>query len=158
MLTKIAKDFRWEMAHRLPFHEGGCRNIHGHGYRMTVELTGEPQANGMVLDYFELKGIVDPLVEAIDHSFLCDRSDDLMRDFLVHSKLKVVFVEFPTTAENIAKWFYEQLSEIFMQTKHLRILRIRIEETERTYAEVAGEIRVSLPDVKFLEHQAHMLE
>ncbi|MFI5263969.1 MAG: 6-carboxytetrahydropterin synthase, partial [Candidatus Kapaibacterium sp.] len=30
MLTRISKSFRWEMAHRLPFHEGGCRHIHGH--------------------------------------------------------------------------------------------------------------------------------
>src|SRR5437868_1916429 len=61
MLTRIAKDFRWEMAHRLPEHEGGCRNVHGHSYRMWVEISGEPQANGMVLDYFEISAIVDPM-------------------------------------------------------------------------------------------------
>jgi len=144
MLTTIAKDFRWEMAHRLPFHEGGCRNVHGHSYQMWVELTGEPDQNGMVLDYFVLKQMVDPLVAEIDHSFLCDRTDSLIVEFLNTSKLKAVYVDFPTTAENIAKWFFERLSGIFSSRddqstlKHLRELRVRIQETERTFAEVAG--------------------
>lgn len=158
MLTRIAKDFRWEMAHRLPYHSGGCRNVHGHSYRMLVELAGEPDANGMVLDYFILKQMIDPLVEEIDHSFLCDRSDTLMADFLTESRLKVVFVDFPTTAENLAQWFFERMSDLFAPMKNLRELTVRVEETERTYAQVSGELRISLPDMKSREHQAHMLE
>lgn len=158
MLTRIAKDFRWEMAHRLPFHGGGCRNVHGHSYRMMIEISGEPDQNGMVLDYFVLKQMIDPMVEEIDHSFLCDRSDTMMSDFLIASRLKVVFVDFPTTAENIAQWFFERLTDVFAPMKNLRELRVRVEETERTYAEVAGELRISLPDLKSLEHRAHMLE
>ena len=144
MLTRIAKDFRWEMAHRLPNHNGGCRNVHGHSYRMWIELAGEPDDQGMVLDYFDLKKMVDPLVAEIDHSFLCDRSDTLIVDFLESSGLKAVYVDFPTTAENIAKWFFERLSALFApktadsSMKHLRELRVRIQETERTYAEVWG--------------------
>ncbi|MFI5200975.1 MAG: 6-pyruvoyl trahydropterin synthase family protein [Candidatus Kapaibacterium sp.] len=148
MLTKISKDFRWEMAHRLPEHTGGCRNVHGHSYRMWVEVAGEPDADdrsstqGMVLDYFTLKEIVDPLVAEIDHSFLCDRSDTLIVDFLKSSGLKAVYVDFPTTAEHIAKWFFERLATLFIPMKHLRELRVRIQETERTYAEVSGPINV----------------
>ena len=39
---KIAKEFRWEMGHRLPEHFGLCKNIHGHSYKMVVEFEGEP--------------------------------------------------------------------------------------------------------------------
>ena len=138
MLTRIAKDFRWEMAHRLPEHTGGCRNVHGHSYRMWIELAGEPDASGMVLDYFTLSEMISPLVQEIDHAFLCDRSDKLIVDFLRSSGLKAVYVDFPTTAENIAKWFFERLCPLFQPLKHLRELRVRIEETERTYAEVSG--------------------
>ena len=158
MLTRIAKDFRWEMAHRLPFHGGGCRNVHGHSYRMMVELSGEPDQNGMVLDYFILKQLIDPMVEEIDHAFLCDRSDKIMVDFLTENKLKVVLVDFPTTAENLAQWFFERMSDVFAPMKNLRELRVRVEETERTYAEVAGELRITVPDMKVFEHRAHMLE
>ncbi len=138
MLTCIAKDFRWEMAHRLPAHTGGCRNVHGHSYRLWIELTGEPDEQGMVLDYFVLKSMVDPLIAEIDHAFLCDRSDTLIVQFLESSGLKAVYVNFPTTAENIAQWFFERLSKLFVRMKHLQKLRVRIQETERTYAEVSG--------------------
>ena len=159
MLTRIAKDFRWEMAHRLPFHDGGCRNIHGHSYRMWIEIVGEPNANGMVLDYFDLKRLVDPLVAEIDHAFLCDNSDTLIREFLESSGLKAVYVDFPTTAENICGWFYERLSDVFSPMKHLRELRVRIQETERTFAEVSGEIRIANPTFdRISSHQAHMME
>ncbi|HEX5317286.1 MAG TPA: 6-carboxytetrahydropterin synthase, partial [Candidatus Kapabacteria bacterium] len=131
MLTKISKDFRWEMAHRLPEHSGGCRNVHGHSYRMWIELAGEPDEQGMLLDYFTLKEIIDPLVAEIDHAFLCDRSDKLIVEFLKSSGLKAVYVDFPTTAEHIAKWFFERLVTLFSPMKHLHELRVRIQETER---------------------------
>jgi len=38
---KIAKEFKWEMGHRLPEHFGQCKNIHGHSYKMLVEFEGE---------------------------------------------------------------------------------------------------------------------
>jgi len=156
MLTRISKSFRWEMAHRLPFHEGGCRNIHGHSYSMTVELAGEPDTNGMVMDYFDLVSIVEPFIKEIDHAFLCDRTDDLVKDFLVHSGLKSVLVDFPTTAENIAGWFFERLSGEFMALKNIRELRIIVSETERTTAEVSGEIRLAPVNPRIFEHQAHL--
>ena len=158
MYTKISKTFRWEMAHRLPFHDGGCRNVHGHSYAMTVEVSGTPDANGMVLDYFDLSSILAPMIEEIDHSFLCDKSDALCREFLESSKLKAVFVDFPTTAENIAGWFFEKLSDAFVVHKNIRELRVAVAETERTSAEVSGEIRIATPERRVLEHHSHMLE
>jgi 6-pyruvoyltetrahydropterin/6-carboxytetrahydropterin synthase len=156
MLTWISKSFRWEMAHRLPFHEGGCRNIHGHSYSMTVELAGEPDKNGMVMDYFDLVSIVEPFIKEIDHSFLCDRSDRIVKDFLLSSGFKAIFVDFPTTAENIAGWFFERISGEFMLFKNIRELRIIVSETERTTAEVSGEIRIAPVNSRIFEHQAHI--
>lgn len=158
MLTRITKTFRWEMAHRLPFHTGGCRNIHGHSYSMTVELAGEPDTSGMVMDYFDMKSIVQPYIDEVDHAFLCDTSDELIADFLERSGLKAAYVDFPTTAENIAAWFFARLAEEFVLFKNIRELRIAVAETENTSAEVSGEIRASAPQTKVLEHQSHMLE
>ncbi len=122
---------------------------------MTVELCGEPNQNGMVLDYFDLVSIIEPLVKEIDHAFLCDQSDTLVKDFLQSSGLKTVLVDFPTTAENIAGWFFERLSVEFMLMKNIRELRIIISETERTTAEVSGEIRIAPPTNQIFQHQAH---
>ncbi|HND76050.1 MAG TPA: 6-carboxytetrahydropterin synthase, partial [bacterium] len=67
--VKIAKEFHWEMAHRLPYHTGGCQNIHGHSYILWVEIEGQPQENGMLLDYAEIKRIVKPMIDTLDHGF-----------------------------------------------------------------------------------------
>lgn len=146
------------MAHRLPFHDGGCRNIHGHSYSATVELSGTPDANGMVLDYYDLSAIVSPFIEGLDHAFLCDRSDAICVRFLEETGLKANFVDFPTTAENIAAWMFEKLSDDLVVFKNIHELRIVVQETERTSAEVSGELRVSIPDRVVREHQAHMME
>jgi 6-pyruvoyltetrahydropterin/6-carboxytetrahydropterin synthase len=158
MFTRISKTFRWEMAHRLPYHTGGCRNVHGHSYSMTIELAGEPDQHGMLIDYFDIKSIVQPYIDEVDHAFLCDSSDELIVEFLKRSGLKAVYVNFPTTAERIAAWFYERLAEEFVAFKNIRELRVAVAETENSNAEVHGEIRVSVPNTQILEHQAHMLE
>lgn len=155
---KIGKEFHWEMAHRLPFHTGGCRNIHGHSYRLFVELEGVPDENGMVLDYFIINDLVDPVIASLDHSFLCNSADTLIRQFLESTDLKAVYVDFQTTAENLAVWLCERFSEVFLPYKNLSQLTIRVSETERSFAEVATELRVSIPNQIVFEHQAHMLE
>lgn len=146
------------MAHRLPFHTGGCRNIHGHSYSMTIELSGEPDSNGMVLDYFDMKSIVQPYVDEVDHAFLCTTSDQVVAGFLETSGSKAVYVDFPTTAENIAAWFFSRLADEFVVFKNIRELRVAVAETENSSAEVSGEIRVGMVNTKVIEHQAHMLE
>lgn len=143
MLTRIAKEFHWEMAHRLPYHTGGCQNVHGHSYKLWVELEGEPNTQGMVLDYLELKQVVAPLVDGLDHSFLCDRSDEVMMKFFAENPLKVVIVDFPTTAENIASHLIDEISSRLQEhitaenMQRLKTIRVRVQETERTYSEVS---------------------
>jgi len=133
--VRIAKDFHWEMGHRLRFHEGGCRNIHGHSYRMQVVIEGYPDGNGMVMDYFDMKEIIDPLVEQLDHAFLCDAGDEAMLAFLAMNPLKHVVVPFNTTAENLTQWFLDGIAELLKEYGNIIALTVRIQETERTYAE-----------------------
>jgi 6-pyruvoyltetrahydropterin/6-carboxytetrahydropterin synthase len=134
-MTRIAKEFRWEMGHRLPFHNGGCQNIHGHSYRMRVTIEGRLDDNGMVLDYFDMKEIVDPIVQRVDHSFLCDNRDEQMLAFFRDNPLKHVIVPFRTTAENITAWFLELVATELRRFPNIKTLTIRVYETERTYAE-----------------------
>ncbi|MEN3027216.1 MAG: 6-carboxytetrahydropterin synthase [Chlorobiota bacterium] len=138
MSIRIAKEFRWEMAHRLPFHTCGCQNVHGHSYRAVVTLEGEPDARGMVLDYLELARLVEPILQRLDHAFLCSEDDEpMVRFFQQHPELKVVFVPFPTTAENIAQWLLEQLASELRSYPNLYRLSVRVHETERTFAEAS---------------------
>ena len=137
---KIGTDFHWEMGHRLPEHPGGCRNVHGHSYVMRVTVEGEVQTNGMVIDFYDVKKIVQPLVDKLDHAFLCSESDTLMKNFLTRAKLKCVLVPFPTTAENIAHYFLEAIRPRLKKIKHLHKINVRVSETATSFAEAAEEI------------------
>ena len=135
---KIAKRFRWEGAHRLPWHEGLCRNLHGHSYRLTVELEGEPDARGMVLDFKHLKQALDPLIDAWDHALLIAESDAVLLDVAAQTGWKHAVLPFDTTAENlsdyVAGYLCEQAAEM-LRAHHIRRVRVRLEETETCYAE-----------------------
>ena len=73
---KIAKEYRWEMGHRLSFHDGKCVNFHGHSYKARITLEGERDENGLLVDFYDLDKIVGPLVESLDHSFALNAADE----------------------------------------------------------------------------------
>jgi 6-pyruvoyltetrahydropterin/6-carboxytetrahydropterin synthase len=135
----IARDFHWEMGHRLPFHESGCANIHGHSYRLRVVIEGECDANGMLMDYGDMKRLVMPVIDELDHCFLCDESDTLMRDFLAGTSMKHKLVPFTSTAENLAVYLLDTLWEVFEPHARITALTLRLQETEISYAEVSRE-------------------
>jgi len=130
---KIAKEFRWEMGHRLPEHFGKCKNIHGHSYKMTVELEGEVEESGMVMDYYDLKKMVEPIVERLDHAFMVYKEDKEIISFLEKMKSKMVVVEFQSTVENICKYFLEEIKKASFP-KNVKKVSIRIYETADDYA------------------------
>jgi len=141
MLTKIAKDFYWEMSHRLPFHKGPCRNIHGHSYRIRVEVAGELNEEGMILDYYDLKVLFLPIIEMLDHCFVVDKDDKLMIDFLKENGMKYHITEKPTTAEYLVEYIFSLVIDQFRQNySNIKHLMIRLYETEDVYAEVSGEV------------------
>lgn len=109
--------------------------MHGHSYRMRVAVCGTLDENGMVVDYFDLRRILDPVIDQIDHAFLCDRSDSSMLAFLQEHDLKCVVVDFPSTAENIASWLLEQVADQLGGYSNITEIAVRLHETERTYAE-----------------------
>ncbi len=79
---KVAKEFRWEMGHRLSEHFGLCKNIHGHSYRMIVEFEGELNEQGMVIDFYDVEKIITPIIEKLDHAFMVNINDEGVIKFL----------------------------------------------------------------------------
>lgn len=131
---RIAKEFHWEMGHRLPEHFGKCKNIHGHSYRMIVELEGVINDYGMIMDYYDLKKIVNPIIEQLDHAFMVYEKDKEIVKFLESMKSKKVIVGFQSTVENICKYI---LTEIQKQNlpSNVKKLKVRIFESIDDYAE-----------------------
>ena len=115
---KIAKEFRWEMGHRLPEHFGLCKNIHGHSYKMIVEFEGELDKNQMVIDYYDVEKIINPVIEKLDHSFMVNIDDKIVIEFLEKMNSKKVVVGFNSTAENICNYLLSEIKKMFIAIKH----------------------------------------
>ncbi len=101
----------FDAAHFLTNYEGKCKNIHGHRWRVVLSINGEID-NGMVCDFNIIKKDLKELCDYFDHSFIVEKnslSNELMnlltKDFLIRE------VPFRTTAENFAKYFYDELNK-----------------------------------------------
>ncbi|MEE9405619.1 MAG: 6-carboxytetrahydropterin synthase QueD [Algisphaera sp.] len=118
MRTRILRKFAFDAAHDLPhFPEGHkCRNLHGHTYHAEVVLEGEVDpAVGYFMDYGDLKKIIEPIENQLDHTYLNDIPG-----------LAV------STAENVAKWIYDQLKPDLPQ-----LIMVRLYETPSNGVEYA---------------------
>ena len=116
-ICTVTKDYHFESAHSLPHlpahHK--CRRPHGHSYRFRVELTGELDKFGFVLDYADIDGMVEPIVAQLDHRDLNE------------------ILENPTTAENLAIWIYKKvLAALNRHGKVHLTSRIVFKETANT--------------------------
>lgn len=131
---KISKEFKWEMGHRLPFHSGKCKNIHGHTYKMRVEIEGDLDSNGMVMDYYDVSSVISPLIDELDHSFIVKDDDSEVIEFLNKLNSKKIVVPFETTAENITIYMLQKIKEKITSDR-IKKIKVRVYETEKTYAE-----------------------
>jgi 6-pyruvoyltetrahydropterin/6-carboxytetrahydropterin synthase len=131
---KIAKEFRWEMGHRLPEHFGLCKNIHGHSYKMLVEFEGELDKNGMIIDYYDVEKFINPIIEKLDHAFMINKDDKLVLEFLEKMNSKKVVVGFQSTAENICIYLLNEIKKAHLP-KSINEIKVRVYETSHDYAE-----------------------
>lgn len=131
---KIAKEFTWEMGHRLPFHTAKCKNLHGHSYKCVVEISGELDANGMVMDYYDLKNLIVPVIDELDHSFMVCRTDTETIEVLDKLNSRKVVVDFQTTAENICLYLLQKIKSSELP-QNIRAIKVKVLETENSYAE-----------------------
>lgn len=141
MIT-IAKDFIWQMSHRLTFHKGLCKNIHGHSYKLRIYLTGELDENGMIIDFYDLQKIVEPfLMGVLDHAFLCSKGDIEVIEFLKKNEWRHYIMDKTTTCENMCSLFIDEFKEDFAKIPNLHAFKIRVYETEDAFAELDYKIK-----------------
>ena len=141
MKVRLGKDFNWEMSHRLPFHDGGCRNIHGHSYKMRVDIIGTTDPDGMVLDFYEIDRIVRPYLDAMDHAFVVDSDDKDIIEFLDKHNFKKFIIPHTSTAEHLAMYFIQEFAPKFASYSNIEHIKVRVFETIDAFAEVEMPIR-----------------
>jgi 6-pyruvoyltetrahydropterin/6-carboxytetrahydropterin synthase len=112
MMT-ISRTYTFEAAHFLPRVPEGhkCGRMHGHSYRLTVAVRGEPGADGWVMDFAEIDAVVSPIASGLDHSVLNDRianptSEALAAWFAaeVGAALPLAWIEVSETERSAARW------------------------------------------------------
>jgi len=109
----IVKKFSFEAAHNLVNYAGKCENVHGHSYKLIVKLKGEQTESGMIIDFEDIKNIVNEhIIKILDHSNL--------NDLVVQP-----------TVENIAIWIWDNLKNRF-DNLNARLYEIEVWETETT--------------------------
>ncbi len=85
LLTSVTCTFKFEAAHKLAWHPGKCRNLHGHSYRLDVTVRGPLDANGVVVDFDVLHEIVDrEVIARWDHRDLNEVLDNPTAELLAH--------------------------------------------------------------------------
>ena len=120
MKVRLSKDFRFEASHRLQHlpKEHPCHNMHGHSYRVEIEVYGEVDpATGFLVDYGEIKKAAQPAIEALDHSHLNDVEG-----------LDI------TTTELLAKWLWDRI-----RPELVSLSKITVFETPTTKCVYEGE-------------------
>jgi len=94
--VRLVREFRFEAAHRLPNAPEGhkCRRLHGHSFRVEVVCEGEVVGEaGWLMDFGEIKRVVEPVVELLDHRYLNE----------------IEGLENPT-AETLARWIWLRIA------------------------------------------------
>jgi 6-pyruvoyltetrahydropterin/6-carboxytetrahydropterin synthase len=115
----IFKQFTFDAAHFLPNVPDGhkCKEIHGHTYHLTIFIEGELDPHlGWVMDFAELKNVIEPLVKHVDHKFINN-----LEGF-----------ENPT-CENMVLWFWNQI-----KPKVPQLCKIELKETPTSGAVYEG--------------------
>jgi len=132
---RVVKVFQWDAAHFLELpYASKCANIHGHTYKIEVELEGSLNEEGMVMDFVVLKQRVEQI--GFDHQVANDVSCMVCGQMVQKGWMG----EKNPTAENMVNEIHQRLLEQWNPgDPHIR--RIRVWETPNSYAEEIWEVK-----------------
>ena len=116
--------------HALRGYRGKCENVHGHNYKVRVALEGSAlNSIGLLCDFKDLKDAIHTTIRKLDHQFLNDLPP---------------FTELNPSAENLAKYFHDEVSRLIAQqtgprdgnppSALCRVQHVTVWETDNTTA------------------------
>jgi 6-pyruvoyltetrahydropterin/6-carboxytetrahydropterin synthase len=101
-------------AHFLAGYPGDCARVHGHNWQIEVYLRcRELDRLGMAIDFMEIKQAVQNVIGHLDH---------------VHLNDLAAFREINPTAENIAKFLYQELGRK-LNSPGVTVSKVKVAET-----------------------------
>ena len=139
MKITVTKTVKFDAAHVLTNHQGLCKNLHGHTYRVDVSVT-QPEGDDrdMVIDFRDLKKIAtEAICDRFDHAFVYNTQSDGEREIAAVVEkhgMRTVAIPFRSTAENLARLFYGELKAGIPG-----LSAVKVWETADSCAEYRGE-------------------
>ncbi len=93
-MYEVTVEAGFSAGHYLRNYRGKCENPHGHNYKVLITLCGrELDQAGLLLDFKQLKQVMRPVIERLDHQMINDIAP---------------FTELNPSAENLAHYFYDE--------------------------------------------------
>jgi len=139
---RITKQFSFETGHALYGYDGKCKNVHGHSYKLSVTVIGQPITDrtnvkfGMVIDFSELKKIVkEEIVDHFDHATVFNETTPHIE---LANELKtrghhVILVDYQPTSENMVVDFAQKIKNRLPDA--IKLHSLKLQETDSSFAE-----------------------
>jgi len=121
-MYEVTVDDSFAAGHYLRNYRGKCENPHGHNYKVRVTLAGkELDKAGLLLDFKDLREVMKHVIDRLDHQMINDVEP---------------FTVINPSAENLAKYFYEQTNARLKGATSGRVFvkDVTIYETDTTTA------------------------
>ena len=110
-MYEVTVEAEFAAGHYLRNYRGKCENPHGHNYKVLITLCGqELDAAGLLLDFKQLKQVMRPVIERLDHQMINEIAP---------------FTDLNPSAENLAHYFY---SETSTQLREMTEGRVRVKD------------------------------
>lgn len=139
---RITKQFSFETGHALYGYDGKCRNVHGHSYKLSVTVIGEPITDsshvkfGMVIDFSDLKKIIkEEIVDVFDHATVFNKNTphvELAKE-LSDRGHSVLLVDYQPTSEMMVIDFAAKIKSRL--PKNIGLFSLKLQETDTSFAE-----------------------
>lgn len=128
----VTTESSFDAAHFLAGYDGKCRNLHGHRWRVQIEIASEElKEDGMVVDFTDVKNDLKDMADYLDHCLIVEQGSlkALTYQALKEEDFRIVEVPFRPTAEHFSRYFFEE-----MEKKGYRLQRAVVYETPNNCA------------------------
>jgi len=137
----LVRSLRFCAGHRLLGHEGRCAYLHGHNYRVEVEVEArgggtEVDDVGRVVDFSLIKRrLLGWLDEHWDHAFiLWDKDVTALAAVKLAEPTKYFLLPWNPTAENMARYLLEVVAPHVLEDLGVMARRVAVWETDESCA------------------------
>ncbi|MGO4883076.1 MAG: 6-carboxytetrahydropterin synthase QueD [Bryobacteraceae bacterium] len=119
-MFEVSVEETFAAGHALRNYKGKCENPHGHNYRVQITFSGpDLDSAGLLVDFVAVKKLMHTVVDRLDHQYLNDLAP---------------FDVLNPSAENMAKYFYDEIGGALERGTPVKLQEVRVWETDTSCA------------------------